>query len=98
MKTISLSDRLFATITLFGRTIINISIQGVSSLKEVMARVVEEIGSQVPRMSRLTLRNASQGWMFTSTISGAQTASDGRRDNCSAGSLSAEATQLTLSF
>ena len=98
MKPISLSDRLFATITLFGRTIINISIQGVSSLKEVMARVVEEIGSQVPRMSRLTLRNASQGWMFTSTISGAQTASDCRHDNRFTGCSAVEATQLTLSF
>ena len=98
MKTISLSDRLFATITLFGRTIINISIQGVSSLKEVMARVVEEIGSQVPRMSRLTLRNASQGWMFTSTISGGQAAADCRRDHRLASSLAIEATQRTLSF
>lgn len=99
MKTISLSDRLFATITLFGQTIANISVQGVTSMKEIMARLVETIGTELPRMSRLTLRNASQGWMFTSTIIGAPQAS--MRVNCAVASSAvseAEATQLTLSF
>lgn len=62
MHDITLSDRIFATVTSFGSTVCNIAVDGATSMGDIVRRVREAMGDEPARMATLTVRNSSQGW------------------------------------
>ncbi|MBQ4230444.1 MAG: hypothetical protein II671_02740 [Salinivirgaceae bacterium] len=69
MGTLSINstDRLFATVRQFGTFVTNIEMSGITSMKQVVFRLRDEISDASGLMS-LTLRNASQGWSRQASI------------------------------
>ena len=61
MKTITLSDIIFARATMMGREIANIRLHGISSMDDLVRRLRAELGS-VFGMVTVSIRNLSQGW------------------------------------
>lgn len=61
MSTISLTDEIFATVTLRGATLARVRINGVGSYSELLARLLSTIQG-IRGMLTLDLRNSSQGW------------------------------------
>lgn len=62
MKKISLSDKVFATVSFLGRTILNCSFEGIDSLEELIRRVSRAIDNPPRGFLTLTIRNSTQGW------------------------------------
>ncbi len=86
MKTISISDKIFATVNLYGRTILNIAIDGMSSMEDVVRYVSRSVRGMASGMVTLVVRNGSQGW------------SERRSLRLSSASLLPEGTQLSLAI
>ncbi len=61
MKTISLSDIIFARATMMGREVANIRLHGISSMDDLVHRLRAELGSALG-MVIVSIRNLSQGW------------------------------------
>lgn len=61
MATISLTDIIFATVTLRGRVLAQIRINGVSSYSEILSRVLGKLKG-LRGLITVDLRNSSQGW------------------------------------
>lgn len=61
MKTIALSDIIFATVIRRGITVAMVKLNGLTSLAQIVARVRASLG-EIKGMVTLTLRNSSRGW------------------------------------
>lgn len=61
MKTISLSDIIFARATMMGREVANIRLHGISSMDDLVHLLRAELGSALG-MVIVSIRNLSQGW------------------------------------
>lgn len=86
MKTISISDKIFATVKLYGRTIFNVAMDGMSSMEDVVRYVSSSIHGMASGMVTVVVRNGSQGW------------SERRSLRLSSGSFLPEGTQLSLAI
>ena len=67
MATINCTDIIYATVKMRGRTLASLSINGVTSFKEVVREVRASIGS-VAGLATMQLRNSSQGWTQSSAL------------------------------
>lgn len=62
MNDISTTDRIFATVTSYGRTVLKSTYSGMASLEDVVCAVNRAIGGTAAGMLTLMIRNGSQGW------------------------------------
>lgn len=67
MRTIEITDVLYATIMQHGRTIYTARICGVTSMAEIVRFISHNMGS-IMGMFTLNLRNGSQGWSTSSSL------------------------------
>ncbi len=61
MGTLNASDKIFATVSYAGRTVLNTSFTGVRSFSDIMDVIKRELGDFIGFV-KLKLRNSSQGW------------------------------------
>lgn len=62
MAKISYTDQLFVTVLDNGKRLLNISITGFNSAKELMQHLHEMLHLYTGRLLTLQLRNSTQGW------------------------------------
>ena len=62
MKKIFITDRIFATVSICGRTLINIALEGITSINDVIRVLSERIQGKIQGTATLVVRNGSQGW------------------------------------
>lgn len=62
MINISFSDTLFITVSDHGMRLLNLTLSGISSLKELMQHLGEMLHQYRGRLLTLELRNSTQGW------------------------------------
>lgn len=86
MNTISISDRIFATVNLYGRTIFNAAIEGVCSIEDVVRYVSRSLRGMASGIVTLVVRNGSQGWSVRRSL------------RLSSASMLPEGTQLSLAI
>lgn len=65
---ITITDKLFITVCLNGKSLLNISISGFSSLKDVMQYLHYKLTAYVGKLLILQLRNSTQGWCQTKSM------------------------------
>lgn len=68
MANISSTDRLFVNVLLNGASLLNISISGISSVKELMQHLHKALHQYQGRMLTLEVRNSTQGWNHTNSL------------------------------
>lgn len=68
MAKILYTDRLFVNVLLNGASLLNISISGIGSVKELMQRLHGALHQYAGRMLTLEVRNSTQGWNRTNTV------------------------------
>ncbi|MDE6443852.1 MAG: hypothetical protein K2K64_05460 [Muribaculaceae bacterium] len=56
-------DRIFARLTMGGRTLVEFMMNGIGSVSEVIAEMRRKIGD-VRGLTKLYIRNHSRGWSF----------------------------------
>lgn len=61
MGTLTANDKIFATVSYAGRTLLNTSFTGVSSMTEVLNLIRKALDGFIGYVN-LRLRNGSQGW------------------------------------
>ncbi|MCM1310428.1 MAG: hypothetical protein NC301_05315 [Bacteroides sp.] len=62
MTKINLSDKLFVTVSDHGLRLLNITLSGFSSLKELMQHLAEMLHQYRGKLLTFELRNSTQGW------------------------------------
>ncbi len=62
MAKISITDKLFVTVLDRGNRLLQLSISGVTSLKELMQHLHEMLHQYDGKLLTLQLRNSTQGW------------------------------------
>lgn len=62
MHTVISSDKIFATVTACGRTILTTTFEGMSSIEEVMRKINSAARGLFEGIATLIVRNGSQGW------------------------------------
>lgn len=67
MAAISTSDVVFATLSNYRGIIANIRLSGISSFEDVCRALRSQVGA-VPGLSRLDIRNSSQGWCDSRSV------------------------------
>ena len=62
MSNIKFSDKLFITVSDHGLQLLNLTLSGISSLKELMQHLGEMLHQYRGKLLTLELRNSTQGW------------------------------------
>lgn len=62
MAKISITDKLFVTVLDRGNRLLQLSVSGVTSLKELMQQLHELLHQYDGKLLTLQLRNSTQGW------------------------------------
>lgn len=62
MSNIKFSDKLFITVSDHGMQLLNLTLSGISSLKELMQHLGEMLHQYRGKLLTLELRNSTQGW------------------------------------
>lgn len=68
MKKISYNDRLFVRVLLRGSSLVNLSLSGFNSARELMQHLHEVLHRYAGQLLTLELRNTTQGWTRTDTM------------------------------
>lgn len=68
MKKISLSDKLFVTVTDHGMRLLTLTLSGFSSLKELMQHLNKMLHQYRGKLLTLELRNSTKGWSSENTF------------------------------
>ncbi len=68
MKHISTSDKLFVTVICNGHRLLNISISGFNSMKEVIKYLRSILRDYAGKLLTLQLRNSTRGWNQTDSM------------------------------
>ncbi len=61
MGTLNVNDKIFATVSYAGRTLLNTSFTGVTSMTEILSLIRNALSGFIGYVN-LRLRNSSQGW------------------------------------
>lgn len=62
MTEITFSDKIFVTVSDRGARLLNLSLSGITSLKELMQQLAEMLHQYRGKLLTLELRNSTQGW------------------------------------
>ncbi|MDE7334686.1 MAG: hypothetical protein K2N10_00045 [Muribaculaceae bacterium] len=62
MAKISITDKLFVTVLDRGNRLLQLSVSGITSLKELMQQLYEMLHQYNGKLLTLQLRNSTQGW------------------------------------
>ncbi|MDE6514042.1 MAG: hypothetical protein K2L05_07670 [Muribaculaceae bacterium] len=62
MAKISITDKLFVTVLDRGNRLLQLSVSGITSLKELMQQLHEMLHQYDGKLLTLQLRNSTQGW------------------------------------
>lgn len=68
MKQISKTDKLFITVNYNGKNLLNVSLSGLTSMKEIMKYVHKYLNDYAGKLLTLQLRNSTQGWNRTDSM------------------------------
>lgn len=70
-KKIGKNDVIFARVTLLGKELVHLQLQGIESLREINNRIEQAVCDPLVRFIEVNVRNFSQGWTrrYTHTIS-----------------------------
>lgn len=68
MKNIAENDKLFVTVMCNGRRLLNVSMSGFTSLKEVIKYLRSILSDYAGKLLTLQLRNSTQGWNRTDSM------------------------------
>ncbi len=68
MKQISKKDTLFITVNYNGKNLLNVSLSGLTSMKEIMKYVHKSLNDYAGKLLTLQLRNSTQGWNRTDSM------------------------------
>ncbi len=70
-KKIGKEDVIFARVTLLGKELVHLRLQGIESLREINSRIEQSICNPLVRFIEVNIRNFSQGWTrrYTYTLS-----------------------------
>lgn len=68
MKQISKTDRLFLTVMFNGRSLLNVSVSGFTSMKEIIKYLHQTLSDYAGKLLTLQLRNSTQGWNRTDAM------------------------------
>ena len=61
-KKIVKEDIIFARVTILGKELMHLRIQGIESLREINSRIEQSICNPLVRFIEVNVRNFSQGW------------------------------------
>lgn len=68
MSKISTTDRIFVNVLCNGASLINVSLCGISSMKELMQHLHKALHQYCGRMLTLEVRNSTQGWNSVNSL------------------------------
>lgn len=67
-KEISITDRIFATVTHCGQVLLRTEYSGMTSLADVLAEIKKSLGTGIGLLVKIIIRNYSRGWSDTISI------------------------------
>lgn len=68
MSIISINDCIFVNVLLNGTSLLNISLSGIGSVKELMQQLHKMLHQYSGRLLTLQVRNSTRGWNYTNSM------------------------------